>query len=117
MTLKHDLSRTLHGGEPALSYFNPCKLLAMASSAVNKSPAALQSQANNFAFLTENWMPVEGRPGAPVEHPDDLDEQRLREREHQRDHLNTWWNQQEHIGLRPLSRLKKVRGHASLKVG
>ena len=115
--LKQDLPGTLCGGEPALSNINLCKLLAMTASAVNKGSVAVWSQANNFAPLTGTQTPVGRMPGAAVEYLDNPKEQHLGVNKPQRDHFNTWWKQQEHVGLRPLSRLKTVRGHASIKVG
>ena len=88
--LKHALPRTLCGGELALSYIDLCKLLT---------------------------MPVRWMPGAAVEYLDNPEEQRLGVNKHQREHFNTWWKQQEHVGLQPLSRRKTVRGHASIKGG
>ena len=66
VTLKHVLSGTLRGEEPALSYIDLCKLLAMAGNAVNKRPVAMWSQADDFAPRTVNRMPVGRTPGVAV---------------------------------------------------
>ena len=89
----------------------------MMANAVKERPVARWTLANNFVPLKGNQILIGGKPGAAVEHHDDLKEQYFGASKYQRDLLDMWWKQQGFTSLLPYNRLKKDKRHANIEVG